>query len=321
MSTLSITQSSPITDSPNLTHEQRSRIDTLLHNSKAQNTLAAYNSDWSHFASFCTLNALTCLPAHPDTILLYLSELSQTHSFSTIKRRLTSINKAHLSADFPSPTNVQSVKELLNGIARTIGNKQQPKKALVLDDLKLLIDAIDVSTLTGKRDKALILIGFSTASRRSELVSINVNDITFTNEGIDISIHEEKTQNDINKSILYAHNEYCPIEALMDWLNHSNIKVNAIFRSINKSNRVGERLNDKSVVLIVKKYALLAGLDPSLYAGHSLRSGFATSAAEEGYSAQAIMHQTGHKTEAMVNRYVQQGNRYKNNASSILSTL
>jgi site-specific recombinase XerD len=319
MKTLTDSHSLPI--SPSLTLDQQSRIDTLLHNSKASNTLKAYNSDWSHFVSFCSLNSLTCLPAHPDSILFYLSELSQTHSFSTIKRRLTSINKAHTSSNHPSPTNVQTVKELLEGIARTNGNKQSPKKALILDDLKLLIDSIDVATLTGKRDKALILMGFALASRRSELVSINIQDVTYTNEGIDVSIREEKTKQNISKSILYANNLYCPIQALKEWIEASGIKSNSIFRAINKSNGIGERLDGRTVANTIKKYAELSGLDPSLYSGHSVRSGMATSAAEKNFSAQSIMHQTGHKSQGMVNRYVQQGNRYKNNVTSILSTL
>lgn len=306
---------------PQLTEMQQHRINELLHNSKANNTLRAYQSDWNHFVSFCITHDISYLPTHPDTILLYLSELSLTHSFATIKRRLTSISKAHTSANYPSPTNVQSVKTILDGIARSNGNKSTPKQAILLDDLRRIIDCIDTSTLTGKRDKALILVGFATASRRSELVSISVKDITFTKEGMDIFIFEEKTQKPLTKSILYSNNEYCPIVAMQVWLQASSIKINAVFRSINKANNIGERLTGHTVAQIVKKYVRLAGLDPSLYAGHSLRSGLATSAAEHGLSDSSIMHQTGHKTSSMVDRYIQQGNRFKNNASSILKEI
>lgn len=312
-------QSNQSLDVNSITLEQQQRINNLLKSSKATNTITAYQSDWTQFTQFCELNNLVSLPAHPNTILLYLSELSKTHKLSTIKRRLSSINKAHITSDHPSPTTVQTVKELLNGIARTIGNRQTPKKALVLDDIKALIDCIDVSTVSGKRDKALLLIGFTTASRRSELVSIDVQDITFTQQGMDISIYQEKTKSYINKSILCANNDYCPVKTLNEWLTASKIKSNAIFRGVNKVGAIGERLASESVADLVKKYAEKAGLDPSEYAGHSLRSGFATSAAEEGYNTQSIMHQTGHNTHGMVDRYVQQGNRYKNNATAMLS--
>lgn len=306
---------------PSITQSQLDRINSLLTQSKAANTINAYQSDWDHFTQFCTSSNLTPLPASPETILLYISECSKTLKLSTIKRRLHSINKAHVTSNHPSPTKIKLVDDLLNGISRANGSKQTPKKALAIDDLKAIIDSIDIATLTGKRDKAMILVGFTTASRRSELVSINIQDITFTPEGMDIFIHDEKTHQYLTKSIIKTNNNYCPVSALQQWLDVSQIKMYAVFRSINKSNKIGERLNDKTVVRAIKHYASLSGLDPSVYAGHSLRSGFATSAAEAGYSAESIMRTTGHQTRQMVDRYIQVGNRYKSNPTEILKNM
>ncbi|GAA4880444.1 site-specific integrase [Paenibacillus vulneris] len=319
MFTQSLAQS--FTADPILSESQQNEINSLLQSSKASNTLKAYNSDWNHFTYFCSSHNLTPLPAHPDTILLYITTLSSTNKLSTIKRHLAAINKAHTSSNHPSPTNIQTVKELLDGVARKIGNKQTPKKALVLDEIKAIIDCIDTTTLQGKRDKAILLLGFSTASRRSELVSINLQDLTLTSQGMDISIYEQKNNTHVLKSIVYTHNNYCPIQALNDWLDASLIKNNALFRSINKSGKIGERLKPHNVAVIVKKYVTLAGFDPTHYAGHSLRSGFATSAAMENFNTESIMQQTRHNTRFMVDRYVQYGNRFKNNASTILKKI
>jgi site-specific recombinase XerD len=301
--------------------EHQERISHLLNNSKASNTITAYQSDWKDFTSFCEQNNLAPLPVSEATIATYISEQSKTHKLSTIKRKLSSINKAHTTAHLPSPTNTPLIKEIIAGLAREKGTKQTPKQALVLDDLKRLIDVIDVSTLAGKRDKALLLVGYATASRRSELVSIDTNHITFTNEGMDIEIFQEKTQQWIVKSIIKAKNSfYCPVNNLEIWLIDSNIKTGAIFRQI-KHDNVYERLSDKTVANTIKKYCELAGLDPALYSGHSLRSGMATSAAKKGFHESAIMKQTGHNTNTMVQRYIQEANRYENNVTSIFNQL
>ncbi len=293
----------------------------LLNHSKSDNTKLAYDSDWKSFTQFCSIYNHTPIPANEMIIIHYMSELSKTLKFSTIKRHIASISKAHTSAKFISPTNHPLVKEALDAISRTKGNKQTPKKALILEDLKRLIDIIDVSTLQGKRDKALLLLGFATASRRSELVSINAEDIEYNDKGIDINIHESKKERWIKKSILYTNNDYCPIVAIKEWLLASHIKTDSLFRSINKVNTVMERLSDHAVAEIIKKYVKLAGLDPSIYSGHSLRSGFITSAGEQGFDLSSIKRQSGHSTVTMIDRYTQEGQRYKNNATSILSKL
>ena len=196
--------------------------------------------------------------------------------------------------------------ENLHGIKRTLGTRQKAKKPILINDLKLIIKAIDEEKI---RDKALILIGFSGGFRRSELVNIDYDDIEFVTEGVKILIKRSKTDQSGEgsvKAIPYFDNqEFCPVVALKNYVSKkfSNSNEGKIFN-----------IADKSVALIIKRYAEKAGLDPSKYAGHSLRSGFATTAAEFGAEERNIMAMTGHKTTQMVRRYIQEANLFKNNA-------
>ena len=196
--------------------------------------------------------------------------------------------------------------ENLHGIKRTLGSRQKAKKPILINDLKLIIKAIDEDKT---RDKALILIGFSGGFRRSELVNIHYDDIEFVTEGVKILIKRSKTDQTGEgsvKAIPYFDNqEFCPVVALKNYVSKkfSNTNEGKIFN-----------ISDKSVALIIKRYAEKAGLDSSKYAGHSLRSGFATTAAELGAEERNIMAMTGHKTTQMVRRYIQEANLFKNNA-------
>jgi site-specific recombinase XerD len=196
--------------------------------------------------------------------------------------------------------------ENLHGIKRILGSRQKAKKPLLINDLKLIIKAIDKEKI---RDKALILLGFSGGFRRSELVSILHEDIEFVPEGVKILIKRSKTDQSgegIVKAIPYFDNqEFCPVLTLKEYINKKISKKN--------EDKIFE-ISDKSVALIIKKYAQKAGLDSSKYAGHSLRSGFATTAAEFGAEERNIMAMTGHKTTQMVRRYIQEANLFKNNA-------
>jgi integrase len=210
----------------------------------------------------------------------------------------------------------------MEGIKREIGSQQEPKKALMLQVLPNLIGKIDTTTLIGLRDKAIILLGFAIASRRSELVAINIEDLQLNDFGMDVRIRETKTRNDdLVKGVVFTYNEFCPISATKSWIKAGLITSGALFRSIDRHGNVKERLSDKSIALILKKYIGEMGLDSNDFAAHSLRSGLSTSAAMMGMTDIAIMKQTGHKTREMVDRYVQAGLRYKNNASSILKNL
>ena len=283
-------------------------IETLknLKNSKANNTLRAYQSDFRDFSGFCLKNGLTSMPTQPKIIALYITQLSKSSKFSTLKRRIASISVIHKLKGHYLDTKHPIIMENLHGIKRTLGSRQKAKKPILINDLKLIIKAIDEDKI---RDKALILLGFAGGFRRSELVGIMHEDVEFVPEGVKILIKRSKTDQSgegIIKAIPYFDNqEFCPVITLKNFIKHK-------FSKDDKS-KVFE-ISDKSVALIIKKYANKAGLDSSKYAGHSLRSGFATTAAEFGAEERNIMAMTGHKTTQMVRRYIHEANLFKNNA-------
>ena len=283
-------------------------LETLknLKNSKANNTLRAYQSDFRDFSEFCAKNGFSSMPTQPKIIALYITHLSKSSKFSTLKRRIASISVLHKLKGHYLDTKHPIIMENLHGIKRTLGSRQKTKKPILINDLKLIIKSIDEDKI---RDKALILIGFSGGFRRSELVNIQYDDIEFVTEGVKILIKRSKTDQSGEgsvKAIPYFENqEFCPVVALKNYVNKkfSNTNEGKIFN-----------ISDKSVALIIKRYATKAGLDSSKYAGHSLRSGFATTAAEFGAEERNIMAMTGHKTTQMVRRYIQEANLFKNNA-------
>ena len=281
-----------------------------LRNSKANNTLRAYKADYNDFALFCAKNNFQSMPTQPKIMALYLTKLSRTSKYSTLKRRLASISILHKMKGHYIDTKHPIIMENLMGIKRTIGTNQKSKKPLLINDLKLLIEAIHKTNekdLKKKRDKALILVGFSGGFRRSELVDIENEDVEFVEEGVKIYVKRSKTDQTgegMTKAIPYFDNEnFCPVKALKNWIELVKIKNGKIFN-----------ISDKSVALIIKKYANYAGLDSHKYAGHSLRSGFATSTAESGAEERNIMAMTGHKSTEMVRRYIKEANLFKNNA-------
>ena len=294
-----------ITDVKNL------EIETLknLKNSKAHNTLRAYNADFKDFSAFCGKNGLNSLPSEPKIVSIYLTYLSSFSKYSTLKRRLASIKVVHKLKGHYIDTKHPIIIENLMGIKRKMGVKQIAKKPLLINDLKIIINVIDQEKNNLKRlqNKALLLVGFAGGFRRSELVSIEYDDLDFVTEGVKIVIKRSKTDQTgqgMIKAIPYFNNKtYCPVTSLRNWINFLNIDKGKIFN-----------ISDKTVALIIKKYALLAGLDQKKYAGHSLRSGFATSTAETGADERSIMAMTGHKTTQMVRRYINESNLFKNNA-------
>ena len=286
-------------------------IETLknLKNSKAQNTLRAYQADFKDFSSFCVKNGLNSLPTEPKIIALYLTHLSSFSKFSTLKRRIASIKVVHRLKGHYIDTKHPIITENIMGIKRKLGVKQTSKKPILINDLKKIINVIneEKNELKKYQNKALILIGFAGGFRRSELVSIEYEDVDFVAEGVKITVTKSKTDQTgigLTKAIPYFDNKsYCPVISLKKWIEYSNIKNGKVFK-----------VSDKTVALTIKKYASIAGLDNSKYAGHSLRSGFATSTAEIGADERSIMAMTGHKTTQMVRRYIQEANLFKNNA-------
>ena len=287
-------------------------LETLenLKNSKAPNTLRAYQADFKDFSAFCSRNGLNCMPTDPKILSLYLTHLSATSKFSTLKRRIASISVIHKMNGHYLDTKHPIIMENLHGIKRRKGSNQKAKKPILISDLKLIINVINESNQSDKkkiRDKTLILVGFSGGFRRSELVDIDIDDVEFVNEGVKIFIKRSKTDQSgqgMTKALPYFDNKlFCPVTNLKNWIDYSKVKSGKIFD-----------ISDKSVALIIKKYVSLSGLDPNRYGGHSLRSGFATSTAESGAEERNIMAMTGHKTTQMVRRYIQEANLFKNNA-------
>ena len=281
-----------------------------LRNSKSENTLRAYQSDYNDFLLFCSKNGFQAMPTQPKILALYITHLSSYSKYSTLKRRLASISILHKTKGHYIDTKHPIIIENLMGIKRTNGSNQKGKKPLLINDLKILINAIDQSNEKDKRkirDKALILIGFSGGFRRSELVDIEYEDLEFVSEGVKIFVKRSKTDQSgegMTKAIPYFDNKnFCPVIALKNWIEIFDLKKSRIFN-----------ISDKSVALIIKKYANYAGLDSHKYAGHSLRSGFATTTAESGAEERNIMAMTGHKSTEMVRRYIKEANLFKNNA-------
>jgi len=281
-----------------------------LRNSKSENTLRAYQSDYNDFSLFCSKNRFQAMPTEPKILALYITHLSSYSKYSTLKRRLASISILHKTKGHYIDTKHPIIVENLMGIKRTNGSNQKGKKPLLINDLKILINAIHQSNEKDKRkirDKALVLIGFSGGFRRSELVDIEYEDLEFVSEGVKIFVKRSKTDQSgegMTKAIPYFDNEkFCPVIALKNWIEIFDLKKSRIFN-----------ISDKSVALIIKKYANYAGLDSHRYAGHSLRSGFATSTAESGAEERNIMAMTGHKSTEMVRRYIKEANLFKNNA-------
>ena len=303
-------------------------LETLknLKNSKAANTLRAYQADFKDFSSFCTKNGLNSMPTEPKILALYLTHLSATSKFSTLKRRIASISVIHKLKGHYLDTKHPIIMENLHGIKRVKGTNQKAKKPILINNLREIINVIDQYLINNEagdidciipensknirnkiRDKAIILVGFSGGFRRSELVNIDYDDIEFVSEGVKIFIKRSKTDQSgegMIKAIPYFDNKtYCPVISLKHWIEDSGTNLGKVFN-----------ISDKSVALIIKKYASQAGLDEKKYGGHSLRSGFATSAAESGAEERNIMAMTGHKTTQMVRRYIQEANLFKNNA-------
>ena len=299
--------------------------ETLLNlkSSKANNTVRAYKSDFNDFAVFCAKNGFKSLPSEPKIVSLYLTHLSTKEiKMSTIRRRLVSIGVIHKLKGHYLDTKHPSIIENIMGIKRRKGSLQKGKKPLLINNLKKLINVIDEynkKEITKLRDRSIILIGFSGGFRRNEIISLNYDDLDFVNEGVKISLKKSKTDQFGEGSVkglpYFDNSQYCPVVSLKKWIEVSNIYTGPLFRRFSKGSKLTEsRLTDQTVALLIKKYLKLAGIDSKNYSGHSLRSGFATSAAESGAEERSIMAMTGHKSTEMVRRYIKEANLFKNNA-------
>ena len=293
-----------------------------LQSSKANNTIRAYKSDFNDFSLFCARNGFKSLPSEPKIVSLYLTHLSTKEAkMSTLKRRLVSIGVIHKLKGHYLDTKHPSIIENIMGIKRRKGSIQKGKKPLLINNLKILINVIDQYNnheIMRLRDRSIILIGFSGGFRRNEIVSLDFDDLDFVSEGLKINLKRSKTDQFGEGSVkglpYFDNSQYCPVLSLKKWIEISKIDSGPLFRRFSKGSKLtANRLTDQTVALLLKKYLKLAGIESKHYSGHSLRSGFATSAAEAGAEERNIMAMTGHKSAEMVRRYIKEANLFKNN--------
>ena len=294
-----------------------------LQNSKASNTVRAYKSDFNDFELFCAQNGFKSLPSEPKIVSLYLTYLSTKDvKMSTLKRRLVSIGVIHKLKGHYLDTKHPSIIKNIMGIKRRKGSIQKGKKPLLINNLKQIINVIDkekIEEIKKLRDRSIILIGFSGGFRRNEIVSLDYEDLDFVQEGLKISIKRSKSDQFGEGSIkglpYFDNSQYCPVVSIRKWIEISKINSGPLFRRFTKGSKLSDnRLSDQTVALLIKDYLKIAGIESRNYSGHSLRSGFATSAAESGAEERSIMAMTGHKSTEMVRRYIKDANLFKNNA-------
>jgi len=293
-----------------------------LKSSKSINTIRAYKSDFKDFSLFCAQNGFKALPSEPKIVSLYLTSLSTSNNkISTLKRRLVSIGVIHKLKGHYLDTKHPAIIENILGIKRRKGSIQNGKKPLLINNLKLLINVIDEQIkeeIKKFRDRSIILVGFSGGFRRNEIVSLDYEDLEFVEEGLKIKLRRSKTDQygqGLIKALPYFNNtKYCPVVSLQKWIELSKINSGPLFRRFSRGlNLSKNRLTDQTVALLIKEYLKMTGIDNKNYSGHSLRSGFATSAAESGVEERSIMAMTGHKSPEMVRRYIKEANLFKNN--------
>jgi integrase len=284
--------------------------------SLAENTRRAYLSDLAHFEAWGG-----CIPAHDTLVASYLAAHAEMLSVATLVRRMASISKAHAVRGVPNPVRAELVRATLRGIRRRRGSAQHEATPLLKDDLFTVLDAIG-DTLKDARDRALLLIGFAGGFRRSELIAIDIGALEFVRQGLIITIPRSKTdQLGAGRKIGIPHGRmrHCPVGAIEGWIERAGLSEGSVFRPVDRHGRViGARLSGEAVSLVIKERVNAAGIDHPGYSGHSLRAGFVTSAAQVGASSWKIRSQTGHASDAMLAKYIRDGEMFLDNAAGAL---
>ena len=287
---------------------------------KAENTLRAYRGDWRDFEGWTTAHGLEALPATPETVALYAAALASRAKVATIRRRLATISGAHRAAGLESPTSSPAVSAVLAGIRRDKGDAQTRKAAVVTGTLRRMAEALPAG-LVGIRDRALLLVGFAGAFRRSELVGLRLEDVEFPLEGLVLTLRRSKTdQEGKGERVAIPHGanpETCPVRALSTWIEAAGISEGPLFRSVTRHGRISpEALSPEAVAVVVKRSASRVGLDPATFSGHSLRAGFATAAAQAEVPEWRIARQTRHRSLVILGRYIREANLFRKNAAA-----
>ena len=300
--------------------ETARKAQAYAENALAGNTMRAYKADWRNYSEWCAKHELEALPAEPTTVALYLTALAESgRKASTISRKLSTIKTAHRRAGVASPTDSEVVHATWKGIRRGIGTARQGAAPIMPDQLRLMLQVMP-ETLAGVRDRAILLLGFAGALRRSELVGLEVEDLEETTNGLIVTIRRSKTDQEgegQKVGIPYGRRGTCPVQAVADWMSAAGISEGPVFFSIDRwGNLSGSRLSPQGASAVVKRAVKRAGLDPSKYSGHSLRAGLATSAALQGVSERVIAKTTRHKSIAVLRGYIRDGELFRENAAA-----
>jgi len=290
---------------------------------RAEATNKAYASDWAHFAAWCSTHGLDSLPAEPETVALYVTDLASSLKPSTITRRLASIAIRHKRAGYDPPTSAPGVREVVRGVRRSLRTAQREAAPAVIGEIRRMVAHLPHDTTAGIRDRALLLVGFVGALRRSELVALDVADLQDVPEGLRGTIRASKTdQEGAGRLVAIPFGrdpETCPVKAMRAWIERAGIEDGPLFRPVDRHGNVRSgRLTGQSVALVVKRAAERIGLDADNYSGHSLRAGFATTAAANGASERTIANQTGHKSMDVLRRYLRHGSLFTDNAATMV---
>ncbi|MEL7361277.1 MAG: site-specific integrase [Bacteroidota bacterium] len=307
---------------------------------RSENTKRAYRADWADFTAWCQDRGLQALPATCEIVTLYIAALATPDDDcpglkpATLSRRLAAISQAHKLAGHESPAlrSKEPLHSVWAGIVRTQGVAPDRVAPALTPDVVAMVEALPTMsgpagawelTTAAKRDRALLLVGFAGALRRSELAGLTVTDVAFGAEGLRLRLRRSKTDQEGAGAVLGLHYGErpltCPVRALQDWIRHASIETGSVFRSVDRHGNVGDRALDAgSVARIVKRCAARAGLDPKAYSGHSLRAGFATQAARAGAHERAIMRHTRHKSERVLRMYIREGQLFDENPTDAL---
>ncbi len=276
---------------------------------RSPRTRDAYRYQWTTFTGWCAQHGLRALPAEPSTVAIWLTARSAEVSVATMAQGLAALSEAHRMAGHTSPRSAPVVQEVWKGIKRTIGTKQRRVAPIVLDELRAMVGTLDES-MGAVRNRALLVVGFAGAFRRSELVALEVRDVDYTSDGLVITIRRSKTDQEgagVTVGLPYGSDPAtCPVRTLRAWLEASGITDGALFRAVGRHGGVRGAMSGEAVARIVKRVAAAAGLDASRYSGHSLRAGLATSAAKAGKSDRAIMQQGRWSSRSMLDIYVRE---------------
>jgi integrase len=306
--------------SGNLTlDELRSLAEDSFRAVRARATVHHYLLDWHQFCAWCYQHQLRALPATTETVILFATDLTKNgeRKVSTIQRKFSALAKIHVHLGLASPTHAPLVRQFLYGLRRELGVAVTRKKPVMVDDLKVIIGALP-DTLIGTRNRCLLLLGFAGAFRRSELVALDTTDFETTADGLVVAIRRGQTDQVGEGRVIgvpYGTGITCPVRALQDWLAASGIQSGPVFRQVNRHGQIlPGRLSGEAVALVVKQYVEQLGFDPHRFAGHSLRAGLAVSAAAHGKSERSIMRQTGHRVSESVQRYINDGQLFRDNA-------